>query len=126
MERRASELTTSPAATLYIPTPQAGLSRVLASGATARTVSVEVMRAYLHAAPEAHEYDLLRACYCESRFNPAARGAAGEEGACQVMPRFHGPVPADLEEQFRQAARIAAANGMAPWTTSDGCEEWNG
>ena len=53
---------------------------------------------------------------CESGGDPEAVGALGEQGAWQVRPEFHGPVPADIYGQAQQAARIVAASGWSPWS----------
>jgi len=107
---------------LYEPVPTA--SRVLAADETVRVIPLDVWRASL-VMSDANRYDVLRACYCESRWQTDVVGLAGEQGACQVMARFHGPVPSDLAGQFAQADRIATAHGMTPWTTKGGCPEWN-
>lgn len=58
-----------------------------------------------------------RVSMCESGGNPdAPTGAAGEEGAFQVIPRYHGTVPSDLLGQAQQAAEIVAEAGWSPWT----------
>ena len=106
----------------WLPTPDRG--RVLEAGETVQVIPLDVWRASLVIA-EPYQYPLLRACWCESRWQTGARGAAGERGACQVIPRFHGPVPSDLAGQFAQASRIAEQHGLAPWTTRHGCAGWN-
>lgn len=106
----------------WLPEPTPG--RVLAADETVRVIPLDVWRASL-VMSDANRYDLLRACYCESRWQTDVVGLAGEQGACQVMARFHGPVPSDLAGQFAQADRIATAHGMTPWTTKGGCPEWN-
>lgn len=98
--------------------------RVLEPGETVQVLPLEVWRASL-VMSDANRYELLRSCWCESRWQTDLVGAAGEEGACQVLARFHGPVPSDLRGQFQQADRIATQYGMAPWTTRNGCREWN-
>ena len=68
---------------------------------------------------------MARIGWCESRFNENAVGDGGDSiGAWQVQPRFWGPVPDTLEEQAKQAERIAAEHGVGPWTTRDGCAGW--
>lgn len=70
----------------------------------------------LRAFPPEHRAEALAVAWCESRWDASAVGAAGEIGAWQVNPRWHGPVPADLAGQARQAAAIHAAHGWAPWS----------
>ena len=56
---------------------------------------------------------------CESGgvgYDPAAVGAHGERGVAQVLERFHGPVPADIEGQVAQMARIHREKGAGEWT----------
>lgn len=65
----------------------------------------------------AYEWETAyRVAMCESGGNPGAVGAAGEQGAFQVLARYHGPVPADLYGQAAQAAQIVAAHGWGPWS----------
>tara|TARA_R110002033_G_scaffold16062_2_gene44815 strand:+ start:583 stop:1131 length:549 start_codon:yes stop_codon:yes gene_type:complete len=84
----------------------------------------EQWAAIQHFAPE-RQVAMARIGWCESRFNENAVGDGGDSiGAWQVQPRFWGPVPDTLEEQAKQAERIAAENGVGPWTTRDGCAGW--
>lgn len=106
----------------YLTTPEPGVQ--LAPGETVQAIPLEVWRASLVMSDE-HRYELLRACWCESRWQTDVVGLAGEQGACQVLARFHGPVPSDLRGQFEQADRIATQHGMTPWTTKAGCPQWN-
>lgn len=103
--------------------PPAPYIRTLAPGETVRVLTVEQWRATLAFPPE-HQYQAARVMMCESGGNIHAVGAAGEQGAFQVLARFHGPVPPTLEAQAQQAARIVEAQGWWPWTTKDGCEQW--
>lgn len=57
----------------------------------------------------------------ESRFRTDAVGLLGEQGMFQVRAKYHGPVPRDVPGQVRQAARIHAASGFAPWSTRGSC-----
>jgi len=106
-------------------TPTEPISIVLAPGETVRVLTLDQWRAVRHFAPE-RQMEMARIGWCESRFDPDAVGDGGRSlGAWQVQPLFWGAVPATLEEQAQQAERIAAEHGTLPWTTRDGCDEWN-
>lgn len=99
------------------------LARDLTPTDRVRVLTVEQWRATL-AFPMDQQYIAARTLICESGGNPRAVGAAGEQGAYQVIARFHGPVPDTLEAQAEQAARIVARESWRPWTTKEGCEQW--
>ena len=107
----------------YTPTPQPGLSRALAPGESWKAPPVAAIHALALVAPE-RERDAVRIAFCESGWDTEAIGAAGEQGAWQVLARFHGPVGQTLAQQAAQFDRIAAEHGIVPWTTKDGCEQW--
>lgn len=91
-----------------------------------RVLTVPQMRAVMQAGlDDERTYWLARTGWCESHFDAAAVGAAGEEGAWQVLARYHGTVPATLDAQATQAARIVTEHGTWPWSTRDGCPSWN-
>lgn len=80
-----------------------------------RSTTPTSLQAAIEAAfPPHHWATAYRVAMCESGGNPGAVGAAGEQGAFQVLARYHGPVPADLYGQAAQAARIVAAHGWGP------------
>lgn len=58
--------------------------------------------------------------WCESRYRPDVVGDAGERGAWQVMPRFHGPVPGDIAGQAAQVHEIWIDSGWSLWSCSIG------
>lgn len=65
--------------------------------------------------PEGDRVTAIRIAYCESRYRADATNAEGARGVFQVIERYHGPVPGDVEGQTAQAARIHRAQGWAPW-----------
>ena len=104
-------------------TPTA-IPAVLQANKRMMELTPEQWAAIQHFAPE-RQVAMARIGWCESRFNENAVGDGGDSiGAWQVQPRFWGPVPDTLEEQAKQAERIAAENGVGPWTTRDGCAGW--
>jgi len=115
--------TPEPAAVLAVGTPEPA-AVTLAQGQQVRVLTLEQWQAIQHVAPERQEA-LARIAWCESRWDAQAVGDGGHSrGAWQVQERFWGPVPATLAEQAKQAERIAAEHGLAPWTTAGGCEGW--
>jgi hypothetical protein len=100
---------------------RAVLARTLAPGERVRILTLEQWRA-IHASGGSEE-PLARIGWCESGLSASAVGAAGEQGAWQVLARFHGPVPMTLAAQATQAAAIMAVQGETPWTGTE-CAEW--
>lgn len=108
---------------LAVGTPEPA-AVTLAPGQQVRVLTLEQWQAIQHVAPE-RQGALARIAWCESKWDAQAVGDGGRSrGAWQVQERFWGPVPATLEEQAKQADRIAAEHGLAPWTTAEGCEGW--
>lgn len=66
--------------------------------------------------PPSEQATAYRVAMCESSGDPGAVGRVGEQGAFQVRPEFHGPVPDDLYGQAFQAAAIVAEQGWRPWS----------
>lgn len=88
-----------------------GASSSLARGSNNLEAAIEA------AFPPSEWATAYRVAMCESGGDPdAPTGAAGEEGAFQVIPRYHGTVPSDLLGQAQQAAEIVAEAGWSPWT----------
>lgn len=109
----------------WTPTPQAGLSRVLAPGETFRVLSVEQWRAVRDL-----PYALQRSGWCEGHFDPDTAiidvDGLWRFGAWSVGPTWFGPVPRTLRAQAEQVAGIYAEYGMQPWrATEHGCPDWN-
>ena len=100
--------------------------RDLAPGETVRVLTVEQSRA-LHASG-GPVMTLARIGWCEGGLDASkARidtNGLPSIGAWQVQPEWWGPVPADLEGQARQAARIIETDGTRPWSART-CDEWN-
>jgi hypothetical protein len=91
------------------PNPQvAGSSPVLSAN--------DLMSAIEAAFPPSEVETAYRVAMCESGGDPTEVGAAGEEGAFQVLAVFHGEVPADIYGQAEQAAGIVAEQGWGPWS----------
>lgn len=72
--------------------------------------------AVMAAFPPSEQATAYRVAMCESSGDPGAVGRVGEQGAFQVRPEFHGPVPDDLYGQAEQAAAIVAEQGWQPWS----------
>ncbi len=70
-------------------------------------------------------YTMARIAFCESRFDSTAIGSMGERGAFQVMPQYWGYAGPSLFTQALQARDIMLMYGTYPWTTRDGCEQWD-
>ena len=66
--------------------------------------------------PREHWQTVFSVAWCESRYDTAAVGAAGERGSMQIQPRVWGAVPSDVWGQMRQAAAIVSVHGFAPWS----------
>lgn len=124
VEVRSSATMTATPVPDWTPTAQPGISRALAPGESYKAPPVKAIHALTQVSPE-FEWDVIRIAYCESRWDETQVGAAGEEGAMQVMARFWGDVPDDLPGQLAQANNIIAAHGIDPWTTKAGCEGWS-
>lgn len=98
----------TPAATARLPPP-----------ATAGTANEAEARAWIAVYfPASEQATAVRVASCETggTFDPTKVGRAGEQGIFQVMARFWGTVPADIEGQVRQAAGIVAGHGWTPWS----------
>ena len=96
--------------------------RSLEPGATVKVLKVEQWRALERSGGPVETMAMIMVC--ESNGDTTAIGAAGERGAFQVLERFWGPVPPDLEGQAAQAASIIARHGIGPWSTKHGCDRW--
>lgn len=98
--------TSEPTAVAGLPPPPASSYEALARAAIAS------------AFPPSEQATAYRVAWCETHgtFDPTSVGKAGEQGIFQVMAVYHGPVPADIEGQARQAAGIVAAHGWSPWS----------
>jgi hypothetical protein len=82
-----------------------------------RSSSQAPLRSAIEAAfPPSEVETAYRVAMCESGGDPTEVGAAGEEGAFQVLAVFHGEVPADIYGQAEQAAGIVAEQGWGPWS----------
>jgi len=128
-----AESAAPPPVTISAPTPEprarvsgtpVAAALTLAPGQQVQVITLEQWQAIQHIAPE-RQAALARIGWCESKFQADAVGDGGRSrGAWQVQERFWGAVPATLAEQAKQADRIAAEHGLAPWTTAGGCEGW--
>ena len=76
----------------------------------------DLVAAVLEHFPREHWQTVFSVAWCESRYDTAAVGAAGERGSMQIQPRVWGAVPSDVWGQMRQAAAIVSVHGFAPWS----------
>jgi hypothetical protein len=83
---------------------------------TTEPESNDLWGAIVAAFPPSEVETAYRVAMCESGGDPTEVGAAGEEGAFQVLAVFHGEVPADIYGQAEQAAGIVAEQGWGPWS----------
>ena len=67
--------------------------------------------------------DVVAVVQCESRWDPAAIGAAGEKGLLQIHVRVHGPAmiaagldPTNEADRIRWAVNLFQQHGWAPWS----------
>lgn len=65
---------------------------------------------------EAWAAEAVAVAHCESRFDPSALGAAGEEGMFQVRAIYHGHVPESPRGQVAQAFEVWSEHGWGIWS----------
>lgn len=148
--------TPTPTATLT-PTPEPTISAPSVSVASRVVVAapppvnVDYADWYVTqlAFPPAEQYRALRTAWCESMFDDAAVGEAGEIGRWQIHPLWmDDPGVHEIVESWfpgatgsvetftaalhhehvnaQVAAYIQGKNGWRPWTTRFGCPGWQG